>query len=285
MKSAPLLALVLLLLLARSAGAQTMLLSRVDGRIGPVDQVVGLVPYARIDGALKSTLGSGLFLHRAPVFHTGPIKIDEFKITTRWLEADGSQLNAEMTLVGYLTASEALDDCYLAFEGLGPDGKTKQIGTVELPHLAAGEKQPMRVLLHLSTIPEAGHYRIHIFSGRLECLTSLMGPNYIYGKTTAGDLARTEARDAAPLLGVAPAYPKNLVAQAIAGSARLSCLVGSDGSVREASVVEAAQPEFGQAALIALKQWIFVPAVKDHHYVEETIVVPFNFKAPGAASS
>jgi TonB family protein len=285
MKSATLLAAVLPLLLARPAGAQTILLSRVDGQIGPVDRVVGVVPYALISGSLKSTLGSGLFLHKAPYFHSGPVRVEEFKMTTRWLEADGSELNAEMTLVGYLTASETLDNCYLAFEMLDENGRTRQIGTIALPRLVAGAKQPLRALLKLAGKPEEGRYRIHIFADRLECLTSLMGSNYVFGKTTAGDLAGSAGRDPAPLLGVAPVYPRNLVAQAIPGDARIACLVGPDGDVREASVQQADRPEFGEAALAALKQWLFVPAVKDHHYVAERIVVPFHFRAPGAPST
>src|SRR5580698_7166497 len=202
----------LLLILAGPARAQTMLLSRIDGQIGPVESVSGITPYARIDGKLKSALGSGLFLHKAPFYHTGTVKVDEFKMTFQWLESDGSELNVDMTLVGYLTASQTLDNCYLAFELLDKKGHAQQIGTVEMPRLEAGRKQPLRVLLKLATKPEEGRYRIHLYSDRLECLTSLLGPSYLYGHTSAGDLARTAARDPAPLLGVAPVYPKNLIA-------------------------------------------------------------------------
>ncbi len=272
----------LLLLLAGSARAQHILLSQINGRLGLVQQVVGLVPYARIDGALRSGRGSGLIFHSAPFYHNGSILVEKQAMTYQWLEADGAALNVDMTLVAYLTASQTMDNCFVAFEMLDPKGQTLNIGVVELPRLEAGNKQPMRVLLKLATVPKEGHYRVHFFSDHLECLTSLMGNDYMFGKTMAKDLAQTAARHPSVLLGVAPVYPKGLAPQA--GAARISCLIGAEGEVVEASVEQAVQPEFGEAALAAVKQWIFVPGVKDHRYVAERIVVPFTFKAPNVAS-
>jgi RNA polymerase sigma factor (sigma-70 family) len=59
-----------------------------------------------------------------------------------------------------------------------------------------------------------------------------------------------------------PAYPSELRRQGIEGEALVEFVVGSDGRVRELSIVEATHVEFGESAANAVQEWRFDAAVK-----------------------
>jgi protein TonB len=82
---------------------------------------------------------------------------------------------------------------------------------------------------------------------------------------------------------VNPIYPEELKSRNFGGSATLRCQVDRDGNVSSVEVVAATQPAFGQAAVEAVRQWKFTPAVKDHHYVAETADLPITFNPPKPA--
>lgn len=80
---------------------------------------------------------------------------------------------------------------------------------------------------------------------------------------------------------VAPEHPPELLARKVAGEAEIECVVGVDGRVSEARVASASQPEFGEAALAAVKQWEFKPGRKDGNPVAMRVTIPIEFQVPG----
>jgi periplasmic protein TonB len=75
-----------------------------------------------------------------------------------------------------------------------------------------------------------------------------------------------------------PDYPARLLSREIEGSATIRVLVGTDGRVRQASVVSATHPEFGAAAVKqALKAWRFKPATRGGTPVEDWVTLPVSF--------
>lgn len=76
-----------------------------------------------------------------------------------------------------------------------------------------------------------------------------------------------------------PTYPPSLLVREIEGSATIRVLVGADGRVREAQVVNATHPDFGKSAMRqALKSWRFKPATRDGVAVEDWVTVPVTFQ-------
>jgi TonB family protein len=65
--------------------------------------------------------------------------------------------------------------------------------------------------------------------------------------------------------------------QRVTGSADVECLVTVDGKVAEARVVSASRPEFGEAALEAVKQWEFEPGTRNGAPAQMRIRIPLNF--------
>jgi TonB family protein len=64
-----------------------------------------------------------------------------------------------------------------------------------------------------------------------------------------------------------PVYPTNLLQANISGRVIVRVAVGSDGAVRESSVVSSTQSEFSAPARLAAEQWRFIefrdPGVKE----------------------
>lgn len=81
-----------------------------------------------------------------------------------------------------------------------------------------------------------------------------------------------------PIRTVAPEHPPRLFAARIGGDAEVECLVSAEGMVTEARVLSATRPEFGEAALAAIRQWQFRPAVRDGQPVAVRVTVPFGFR-------
>jgi len=60
-----------------------------------------------------------------------------------------------------------------------------------------------------------------------------------------------------------PVYPAELAAAGVTGGAIVEVIVGEDGAVRNATLLRASHPAFGESAVAAIKQWTFSPAIKD----------------------
>lgn len=84
----------------------------------------------------------------------------------------------------------------------------------------------------------------------------------------------------APIRTVSPVHPAALQQRRIGGTVEIVCLVSETGEVQEATVQSASHPEFGEAALVAVRQWLFHPATKDGKPVAMRVNVPFTFAVP-----
>lgn len=77
-------------------------------------------------------------------------------------------------------------------------------------------------------------------------------------------------RDPKYLSKFQPKYPTRLLSKNIEGYATIKILIGIDGRVRKAEIVEASHAAFGRAAKKqALKHWRFIPAKRDGKLVED----------------
>jgi len=67
---------------------------------------------------------------------------------------------------------------------------------------------------------------------------------------------------------VQPVYPADLAAKGETGGVIFDMTFAADGSVKSVKTLRASNPAFEQAAMEALKQWTFTPAMKDGVAVE-----------------
>ena len=97
----------------------------------------------------------------------------------------------------------------------------------------------------------------------------------------SGALAQTATEEIiAPnaVYKVSPVHPEELFELAIEGSAVVITTVDLFGSVNNPTVESATHEEFGIAAMMAVSEWIFEPAMKHGVPLEIQVKIPFKFE-------
>ncbi len=77
---------------------------------------------------------------------------------------------------------------------------------------------------------------------------------------------------------VSAEYPESAKAAGLQGNVVLKILIGADGKVQEVEVLKSASPELDEAAINAVKQFVFTPAEKNGKPVRVWFAVPFTFR-------
>ena len=80
-----------------------------------------------------------------------------------------------------------------------------------------------------------------------------------------------------PVRTVKPQYPYELLRYSKDGHIRLKCLIGEDGAVRAAEVLQSSAWAIEQPALRAVEQWTFKPARRDGVPIAQWVVIPMKF--------
>jgi TonB family protein len=76
---------------------------------------------------------------------------------------------------------------------------------------------------------------------------------------------------------VRPLYPSSLVDAKIAGKVLMKAIIAVDGTVRDVQVVKSAQPDLDNAAVEAVRQWLFDGTLLNCTPVEVTMNVSIDF--------
>lgn len=80
-----------------------------------------------------------------------------------------------------------------------------------------------------------------------------------------------------PVYRQQPLYPAELKAARVTGEAVIAFVVDVDGSVKDARIVKATEPAFGEAALAAVSTWKFEPGMKNGSPVACQLSMPLRF--------
>lgn len=93
------------------------------------------------------------------------------------------------------------------------------------------------------------------------------------GSAMAGPQDQPEVKKQVP-----PAYPTILREAGIEGKVWLKVLIDEQGFVAKAETIKCEHPAFAEAAINAVKQWVFTPARKDGKPIKSEVTIPFMFK-------
>lgn len=102
---------------------------------------------------------------------------------------------------------------------------------------------------------------------------------------TAQEPASRANRPAQAVTTIAPKFPYLLRRAEAAAEITVSFKVDTKGNVTEAKIVDSTNYEFIAPTLEAVKQWTFVPAIKDGKAVESRLVQTFAFSVRDQAES
>jgi periplasmic protein TonB len=74
-----------------------------------------------------------------------------------------------------------------------------------------------------------------------------------------------------------PVYPRDMRRDGISGMVAVKVVIDESGNVAECSVNKSTRAEFETAALEAVKNWKFKPAVKGGSAVRVQVIIPVSF--------
>src|SRR6516165_8969087 len=99
----------------------------------------------------------------------------------------------------------------------------------------------------------------------------------------AAALAQTPPQDVtppSPITHVDAVYPPSALAERKHADVVLDVTVDADGHVSKVEVFESGGADLDEAAVVAARQWTFVPAMRGDRPVASRIRVPFHFAPP-----
>ncbi len=82
-----------------------------------------------------------------------------------------------------------------------------------------------------------------------------------------------------PLDYQAPVYPQALKDSGKDGTVKITFTVSKKGLVKDPVIKSASEPEFGESALQALKEWRFRPGTENGEPIDMKVTLPFQFTA------
>lgn len=108
----------------------------------------------------------------------------------------------------------------------------------------------------------------------------------VVGALTAGAAARAQEPVYEPGGGVTlpkvvkevrPTYPPDVMQTGIQGTVTLRCVVQRDGKPGDVTVSESLEPRLDEAAIDAMKQWVFEPGQRNGMPVAVRVAVQMKF--------
>jgi TonB family protein len=272
-------------LFATGAAAQSILITEHRGRVYPVVAASGSRPYVEVDGKRVIADGDKFGLRQVPEFLPAFVAVRGLKVNTSSLNIveNGQQINNEFHFRAEFESAYALKDVFLGLELSLEDG-TDRLFLYEIGELEPHQSRSLVLVARTGSPLGSGNYRFHLFSGGLEILHSEM-PFATREAMLDGLIARRiEKRPDGPpsfFVGPAPEYPAKLKKNKTAIQVVVRVRIRSTGAVLEARVVKPGEPALDEAALGAVRQWRFLPKIKEGRPIESVASVPIDF-APDA---
>jgi TonB family protein len=232
------------------------------------------------NGKLVRATGTRYSLQAADAYAPLFISVRNVEAHTSVIETDtGAELNKDFHFRADLESPYGMEHVFLLLD-LNTEDAGKMVFLWEVGTLVPRELRPIDLHVPIGQLLGEGHFRLHLFTNGLEVFHSQMPPDYIdhvLDKMVAKEIH--DVRDAMPkpLVGPAPEYPPPLRKAKTAGRAIIRFTISPRGRVLDATVKNATEPAFGTAALEAMRQWRFLPKIKDGQPISSTAEMPFSF--------
>lgn len=268
-------------LLAGICAAQTIVVTEHRKQGYQVIGARGMRPYIEVDGKRILADGAKFGLRKVPEFLPAFVSVRGLKVHSQSLVMSdgGNNINNEFHFNAQFESPYALDDVFLVLEltlaDSGPSFFLYEVG-----NLRANRQHPVSVVARSGYPLGSGHFQFHLYSAGLEVLHSEQ-PFAMREQMLDGLIARRikDRPDGPPTVffGPTPDYPAKLGKSKISGEVKLQVRIRPTGAVIDATIVSATEPAMGEAALTAVRQWRFLPRIKNGKPVETVAVIPIAF--------
>lgn len=272
---------LLLLVLPMAALAQHTLYMSQGTKFYPVIRVDRTHPQLEIDGRIEGSTQSGQTRMMSNVAFP-PVVIRVLETDTKFLNGRSDSINhllKTFTLRAGFNTSAPIDGVFMYLAVATKSGRALTFFH-EIGNLEPGKPKFISIDHELGQNFEYDHYSFYLFAAGAELLHTAMPEHELEAglqKTIRQKLEGVDASGPKQLIAPPPAYPAALRDRKVTGQATISLKIDTNGQAIEPKVVQADDPAFGEAALTALKEWRFIPAVKDGNRVTTTVKLPFKF--------
>lgn len=279
-----LLTVSLFALFSSTLTAQEVLFAEHKGRMFPVLRASRERPLIRDKDKIVVPNGSKFVLQKTEEYLPVFISIRNVRVRTASMQlmTDARQLNNRFEFHARFASPYALEDVFVVLE-LFLEKDVKSLFIHEVGRLEPRKSRSLEIVVPLSAPLGEGKYKLHVFVGGRETLHSLQ-PFTHRERILDRMIAKRAAtlKDGAPQLfvGPIPEYPKALLKTKAEGRAVVRARIRSTGAVVDPTVVSASAPAFGESALEAVRQWRFLPLVKDGHPTDTVAELPIQFDLP-----
>lgn len=261
-----------------------------------------LEPDDKYHAVLKVSRGLPYIMEKGqPVAATGQrfalIKVEDYLpiyITVRDKQAraaavilndDDKYNKSEFHFSAKFESAYSLEDVFLVLE-VEFSNVGKSIFVYEVGQLKPQTPKPLAVDLPMDRNLSLEQIKLHLFVGGTEVLHSEQPAAYredMLDHMIAKRIASMQHADPRPFFGSPPEYPAALRTTGTRGEAVVTMRVTPRGAVQDPVVERASDPAFGEAALVAARQWRFLPQVEGGKAVEAKVSMPIAFDPPKAA--
>ncbi len=261
--------------------AQSYLVIEDKGQVKVVRKISNLDMYVEDNGQLKSKRAIRSGLTPAPEFLPVFVAVRDIEVHTSALNFNGgSTINNEFHFRAAFESPYLLEDVFFVLDlEMSRGGKriySQGIGRLE-------PRKPRTIIAGVPLQEELGEgkYELHVFSQGLEVFHSgqpWQFREHVLDQMVTKRIAGLQEALPSPLIGPAPEYPKQLIKAKVKGEVVLRIRITRTGVVADPVVEKATDPAFGEAALVAVRQWRFLPRIKDGLPVETVASLPFAFE-------
>jgi TonB family protein len=262
-----------------SGFAQKAVIVDDDGKPALVRAAEGAKPMVERNGKLEFSGGLRFALRDAPAYFPYIVKVTvDVGTASASLNGSTARINNRLNLGGTLESPIPLERVFVALDldmDMGKSFVLWGIGT-----LRPGEPTRFSVSMPTSFDMGSGRYQFHVFSDGAELLNTMMDSGFIQAQLEALVRKKIEGvqnEKLGVLLHPSPIFPADLKKKNVKGSAVVTVRINQLGYVIEASVKSATEAAFGEAALVAVRQWQFLPPIKDGRPSGLSFDVPINF--------
>lgn len=280
----PLLAIGLLVLLSSPARSQEILYAEHKGHMHAVRRASRERPLIRVNDKLIIPSGSRFVLRKTKEFIPAFISVQRVKVRTVGTEIVGSgrRINNRFEFRGSFVSPYALQDVFVVLE-LMLEGDEKSLFLYEVGELEPRKPRSLQLTVPTSVPLGEGKYRLHVFVGGLEVLHSLQPFDQRERALNRMIAQRTQGlTDSDPkfFVGPVPEYPRSLRKAKTDGRVLVRARIRATGAVVDPEIIEATNPAFGESALEAVRQWRFLPRMKNGRPIDTEVQLPVEFESP-----
>lgn len=260
-----------------TAYAQSILVTEYRGKTYPVVGAREMHPIIEVDGKRVSATGDRYGLRKVPEFLPAFVTVSALDVHTSSINLvdNGSMINNEFHFRANFESPYALEDVFLVLE-LTFENSEKSLFLHELGRLEPHKARSLTLTVRTAYPLGKGNYQFHLFAGGLEILHSQLPFNVRESMLDGLIARRIEHRPDGPpvvLFGPAPELPGKR-GKFPGGKAVVRMRIRETGAVIDPAIVETTDPALGEAVLGAVRQWRFLPRIKNGHAVETVATLP-----------